>query len=49
VVPGDQLRLELEVTRRRGDRVWAFIGRATVNGKLAAQAELQAMIVAEPT
>jgi len=49
VVPGDQLRLELEVTRRRGDRVWTFNGRATVNGKLAAQAELQAMIVAEPT
>jgi 3-hydroxyacyl-[acyl-carrier-protein] dehydratase len=49
VVPGDQLRLELEVTRRRGDRVWAFIGRATVHGKLAAEAKLQAMIIAEPT
>jgi 3-hydroxyacyl-[acyl-carrier-protein] dehydratase len=48
VVPGDQLRLELEVTRRRGDRVWAFIGHATVNRKLAAEAELQAMIVTEP-
>jgi len=49
VVPGDQLRLELEVTRRRGDRVWAFLGRATVNGRLAAQAELQAMIITQPT
>ena len=49
VVPGDQLRLELEVTRRRGDRVWGFIGRATVEGKLAAEAELQAMIITEPT
>jgi 3-hydroxyacyl-[acyl-carrier-protein] dehydratase len=49
VVPGDQLRLELEVTRRRGDRVWAFIGRATVNGKLVAEAELQAMIITEHT
>jgi 3-hydroxyacyl-[acyl-carrier-protein] dehydratase len=48
VVPGDQLRLELEVTRRRGDRVWAFIGHATVNSKLAAEAELQAMIITEP-
>jgi 3-hydroxyacyl-[acyl-carrier-protein] dehydratase len=44
VVPGDQLRMELEVTRRRGDRLWVFIGNATVNGKLAAEAELQAMI-----
>jgi 3-hydroxyacyl-[acyl-carrier-protein] dehydratase len=47
VVPGDQLRLELEVTRRRGDRVWVFIGRATVDGKLAAEAELQAMMITE--
>ena len=43
-VPGDQLRLELEVTRRRTDRVWTFRGHATVNGKLAAEAELQAML-----
>ena len=47
VVPGDQLRLELEVMRRRGDRIWMFSGRATVNGKLAAEAELQAMMLAE--
>jgi 3-hydroxyacyl-[acyl-carrier-protein] dehydratase len=47
VVPGDQLRLELEVMRRRGDRVWTFIGHATVDGKLAAEAELQAMIIIE--
>jgi 3-hydroxyacyl-[acyl-carrier-protein] dehydratase len=45
VVPGDQLRMELQVTRRRGDRVWMFAGRATVNGKLAAEAELQAMMI----
>jgi 3-hydroxyacyl-[acyl-carrier-protein] dehydratase len=45
VVPGDQLRMELEVTRRRGDRIWMFTGRATVDGKLAAQADLQAMMV----
>src|SRR5262245_53410127 len=48
VVPGDQLRMELEVTRRRGDRVWVFIGHTTVDDKLAAEAELQAMIVTEP-
>jgi 3-hydroxymyristoyl/3-hydroxydecanoyl-(acyl carrier protein) dehydratase len=33
--------------KRRSDRVWAFRGHATVNGKLAAEAELQAMIIAE--
>ena len=47
VVPGDQLRLELAVTRRHGDRVWAFTGHATVDGKLAAEAALQAMIIIE--
>jgi 3-hydroxyacyl-[acyl-carrier-protein] dehydratase len=47
VVPGDQLRLELAVLRRRGDRLWTFSGQATVNGKLATEAELQAMIIAE--
>jgi 3-hydroxyacyl-[acyl-carrier-protein] dehydratase len=47
VVPGDQLRLELEVTRRRSDRVWTFGGQATVDGKLVAEAELQAMIATE--
>ena len=47
VVPGDQLCLELEVMRRRSDRVWAFRGQATVNRKLAAEAELQAMIITE--
>jgi 3-hydroxyacyl-[acyl-carrier-protein] dehydratase len=48
VVPGDQLHMALEVKRRRGDRVWVFIGRSTVNGRLAAEAELQAMITAKP-
>jgi 3-hydroxyacyl-[acyl-carrier-protein] dehydratase len=45
VVPGDQLRMELQVTRRRGNRVWMFAGLATVSGKLAAEAELQAMMI----
>jgi beta-hydroxyacyl-ACP dehydratase FabZ len=47
VVPGDQLRIELEVLRRRGDRIWAFVGTATVNDRLAAEAELQAMMIVE--
>jgi 3-hydroxyacyl-[acyl-carrier-protein] dehydratase len=45
VTPGDQLRMELTVTRRRGDRLWLFAGRASVDGKLAAEAALQAMMV----
>jgi 3-hydroxyacyl-[acyl-carrier-protein] dehydratase len=48
VVPGDQLEMALEVRRRHGDRVWVFIGRATVDGKLAAEAELQAMMIVKP-
>jgi 3-hydroxyacyl-[acyl-carrier-protein] dehydratase len=47
VVPGDQLRMELEVTRRRGDRVWLFAGRTSIDGRLAAEAELQAMMMAD--
>ena len=35
VVPGDQLRLELNVMRRRSDRLWTFRGQATVDHKLA--------------
>lgn len=42
VVPGDQLRLHLEITRRRGP-VWRFRGRAYVDGNLATEAELQAV------
>jgi 3-hydroxyacyl-[acyl-carrier-protein] dehydratase len=47
VVPGDQLRMELEVTRRHGDRIWLFAGHATIDGKLVAEAELQAMITTD--
>lgn len=45
VGPGDRLRLEVEVTRRRGDRYWQFVGTASVEGKLVAEATLQAMIL----
>ena len=44
VVPGDQLRLELTVqTLRR--RHCKMVGRATVDGKLVAEAELLSMLV----
>lgn len=41
VVPGDQLRLELEVIGcRRG--IWSFAGKAYVDGKLVTESELRA-------
>lgn len=41
VVPGDQLFLELQVVKRRG-QIWVFKGRALVEGKVAAEAEIMA-------
>jgi len=43
VVPGDQLRLELEITKHR-QSIWGFKGKASVDGKLVAEAELLAML-----
>jgi len=43
VVPGDQLRLELEITRRH-QSIWRFTGKAFVDGKLVAEADLLAML-----
>jgi 3-hydroxyacyl-[acyl-carrier-protein] dehydratase len=43
VIPGDQLRLELEITRHR-QSIWGFSGKAFVDGKLAAEADLLAML-----
>jgi len=43
VIPGDQLRLELEVTRHR-QSIWGFKGKAYVEDKLAAEADLLAML-----
>jgi 3-hydroxyacyl-[acyl-carrier-protein] dehydratase len=41
VVPGDQLRIEMDLIGcRRG--IWHFSGKAYVEGKLAAEAELKA-------
>ncbi len=43
VVPGDVLNLHVE-TRRGGGKIWKFVGRAEVEGDLAAEAEFTAMI-----
>lgn len=43
VVPGDQLRLEIQSLQHRGN-VWRFSGNATVEGKVAAEAEFTAMV-----
>ncbi|MEO5340078.1 MAG: 3-hydroxyacyl-ACP dehydratase FabZ [Magnetococcus sp. MYC-9] len=42
VVPGDQLRLELTLLKRRRD-VWRFAGKAYVEEGLVTEAELMAM------
>ena len=47
VFPGDQLKLHVEKKRSRGN-VWKFSGRATVEGKLMAEAVYSAMIVDPP-
>ena len=43
VIPGDQLRLELEITRHR-QSIWGFKGKAFVDEKLVAEADLLAML-----
>ncbi|RPI99581.1 MAG: 3-hydroxyacyl-ACP dehydratase FabZ [Deltaproteobacteria bacterium] len=43
VIPGDQLRMELDVTRHR-QSIWGFKARAYVDGKLVAEADLLAML-----
>ena len=47
VFPGDQLELHVEKKRSRGN-VWRFSGKATVEGKLMAEAVYSAMIVDAP-
>ncbi len=39
VVPGDQLRLEVEIVRIARS-IWKYAGKATVDGQVAAEAEL---------
>jgi 3-hydroxyacyl-[acyl-carrier-protein] dehydratase len=43
VVPGDQLRLEVQVTHKRGT-VWKFTGKAFVGEKPTSEAEFTAML-----
>jgi len=43
VVPGDQLRLEIKVLQHRGT-VWKFSGSASVDGKVASEADFTAMV-----
>lgn len=43
VYPGDQLRIEVEVLQERSP-YWKLKGMAYVDGKLAAEAELKAML-----
>lgn len=43
VVPGDQLRMEVDVAHMRGS-VWKFTGKAYVEDKVACEADFSAMI-----
>lgn len=43
VIPGDQLRMELEITRRR-QSIWGFKGKALVDGNVVAEGDLLAML-----
>jgi 3-hydroxyacyl-[acyl-carrier-protein] dehydratase len=43
VTPGDQLRLEIEITKHH-QAIWGCKGKALVDGKLVAEAELLAML-----
>ncbi len=45
VVPGDQMRIEVEIARRR-KHYWRLTAQVTVGGKQVAEAELSAMEMA---
>lgn len=44
VRPGDQLRIEVKLARRRGPSA-KFVGRITVDGQLTSEAEILCMVV----
>jgi len=46
VVPGDQLRMEVEKVQARG-KIWKFKGRALVDGNVVCEAEFMAMTATE--
>jgi len=48
VVPGDQLRIHVRKLKQRGT-IWRFACEAMVDGKVAAQAEISAMMSAPAT
>ncbi|MBF0622045.1 MAG: 3-hydroxyacyl-ACP dehydratase FabZ [Magnetococcales bacterium] len=43
VVPGDQLKIEMILTKRRRD-IWRFTGKAFTDDQIAAEAEVMAMV-----
>ncbi|MBF0589121.1 MAG: 3-hydroxyacyl-ACP dehydratase FabZ [Magnetococcales bacterium] len=43
VVPGDQLRIHMTLTKRRRD-IWRFTGQVKVDDQVAAEAEVMAMV-----
>ncbi|MBF0187217.1 MAG: 3-hydroxyacyl-ACP dehydratase FabZ [Magnetococcales bacterium] len=43
VVPGDQLRIEMTLTKRRRD-IWRFTGKAFTADDVAAEADVMAMV-----
>ncbi len=47
VVPGDQLRIEVKVLKRR-DRYFKMMGHALVDGNVAVEAELSCSLVDRP-
>ena len=48
VVPGDQLRVEVEVVRRK-DPFWKMTGRISVDSALVCEGEMSAMVRDEGT
>ena len=45
VIPGDVLRMDVTTLRGKpGGKIWRFGGKATVEGEMAAEAEVMAMI-----
>ena len=44
VLPGDVIRMRLEIAHRHGNKFWRFKGKAFVGETLASEAEFMAMI-----
>ncbi len=48
VVPGDSMQVHVEKIQARGS-VWKFAGKASVDGKLCAEATFSAMVTEKPS